>query len=79
MALYDPDRDAVVLIVSEETRLISLAYSGKLLRGLDLAQLNETLLELLGGEPQPGRVSFPRPFLRNAGAGFRSRSRPVNR
>lgn len=71
--------DAVVLIVSEETRLISLAYSGKLLRGLDLAQLNETLLELLGGEPQPGRVSFPRPFLRNAGAGFRSRSRPVNR
>lgn len=71
--------DAVVLIVSEETRMISLAHSGKLFRGLDLAKLNEMLLDLLGGEPQPGRVSFPRPFLRSAGAGLRSRSRPANR
>jgi diadenylate cyclase len=71
--------DAVVLIVSEETRLISLAHSGKLFRGLDLGKLNEMLLDLLGGEPQPGRVSFPRPFLRSAGAGLRSRSRPANR
>ncbi len=71
--------DAIVLIVSEETRLISVAYQGKLFRGLDMAKLNEMFLDLLGGEPQPGRVSFPRPFLRNAGAAVRSRSRTANR
>lgn len=67
--------DAVVLIVSEETRLISLAWQGKLYRGLDLQKLTDMLVDLLGGQSQPGRVAFPRPFLRNAGAGLRGRNR----
>ena len=39
--------DAVVLIVSEETGLISLAYEGKLYRGLDHDKLQEMLTNLL--------------------------------
>jgi diadenylate cyclase len=39
--------DAVILIVSEETGLISLADSGKLYRGLEQAKLQEMLTNLL--------------------------------
>ena len=39
--------DAVVLIVSEETGLISLAHAGKLYRGLDHAKLQEMLTGLV--------------------------------
>ena len=56
--------DAVVLIVSEETGLISVAHQGKIYRGLDQAKLSEMLANLLGAEPVSGRVSIPRPFLR---------------
>ncbi|HEV7678782.1 MAG TPA: diadenylate cyclase CdaA [Candidatus Dormibacteraeota bacterium] len=56
--------DAVVLIVSEETGLISVAHQGKIYRGLDQAKLRDMLVNLLGAEPTAGRVSIPRPFLR---------------
>jgi diadenylate cyclase len=56
--------DAVVLIVSEETGLISIAQQGKIYRGLDQAKLHDMLANLLGAEPVEGRVSIPRPFLR---------------
>lgn len=56
--------DAVVLIVSEETGLISVASQGKIYRGLDQAKLRDMLANLLGAEPVAGRVSIPRPFLR---------------
>jgi len=56
--------DAVVLIVSEETGLISVASQGKIYRGLDQAKLHDMLANLLGAEPVAGRVSIPRPFLR---------------
>jgi diadenylate cyclase len=65
--------DAVVLIVSEETGLISLAHGGRIYRGLDTKQLTDMLVGLLGGKPQQGgRVVIPRPFLRSAGAGVRA-------
>lgn len=56
--------DAVVLIVSEETGLISVASQGKIYRGLDQAKLRDMLANLLGAEPAAGRVAIPRPFLR---------------
>ena len=56
--------DAVVLIVSEETGLISVAHQGKIYRGLDQTKLRDMLSNLLGAEPTVGRVSIPRPFLR---------------
>jgi diadenylate cyclase len=56
--------DAVVLIVSEETGLISVAHQGKIYRGLDQAKLHDMLANLLGAEPETGRVTIPRPFLR---------------
>jgi diadenylate cyclase len=59
--------DAVVLIVSEETGLISLAHEGKIYRGLDQAKLQEMLITLLGGTPPLTRVPIPRPFLRAPG------------
>ena len=56
--------DAAVLIVSEETGLISVASQGKIYRGLDQAKLRDMLAGLLGAEPVSSRVSIPRPFLR---------------
>src|ERR1019366_117769 len=52
--------DAVILIVSEETGLISLAYAGKLYRGLDHDKLQEMLTTLV-----------LRPVTRRTGAGIR--------
>ena len=48
--------DAVVLIVSEETGLISVAHDGKIYRGLDQAKLHEMLVELLTREGGSGRA-----------------------
>jgi len=56
--------DAVVVIVSEETGLISVAHQGKIYRGLDQAKLHDMVANLLGAVPSAGRVSIPRPFLR---------------
>jgi diadenylate cyclase len=59
--------DAVVLIVSEETGLISVAHQGKVYRGLDQTKLRDMLVTLLGGEPGQSRMPIPRPFLRSSG------------
>lgn len=58
--------DALVLIISEETGLISVALAGRLYRGLDQAKLRDMFVEHLGGAPGM-RVALPRPLLR-AGA-----------
>lgn len=67
--------DAIVLIISEETGLISVAHHGKIYRGLDTQKLNDMLQSLLGGVPGGGRMIIQRPFLRSAGAGVRSVTR----
>jgi diadenylate cyclase len=59
--------DAVVLIVSEETGLISVAHEAKVYRGLDQAKLRDMLVTLLGGVPGQSRMPIPRPFLRSSG------------
>jgi diadenylate cyclase len=56
--------DAVVLIVSEETGLISVAHDGKLYRGLDQAKLKEMLVDLLAKEGGSGRSAMLRPLAR---------------
>ena len=57
--------DAVILIVSEETGLISLAYGGKLYRGLDAATLTEMLTNLMHG-PGTRRTGVAiRPLVRS--------------
>ena len=51
--------DAVALIVSEETGIISLAVDGKLSRFLDLKTVEKTLLNIYLSElPQNGNVNF---------------------
>ncbi len=42
------DTDAVVVVVSEESSMISLAVEGNLIRSLDATSLNNLLLKLLG-------------------------------
>ena len=56
--------DAVVLIVSEETGLISVAHDGKLYRGLDQATLKAMLVDLLAKEGGSGRSAMLRPLAR---------------
>jgi diadenylate cyclase len=41
------ETDAVVVVVSEETGIISLAFQGNLIRGLDATSLDNRLLDLL--------------------------------
>jgi diadenylate cyclase len=59
--------DAVVLIVSEESGLISLAHQGKLFRGLDQGKLREMLITLLSRSGPGGRGPLARPFVRVVG------------
>ncbi len=47
--------DAVVLVVSEETGLLSVARGGRIARGLDASGLRHTLLSAIGVEEQPSR------------------------
>jgi diadenylate cyclase len=49
--------DAVIVIVSEETGLISVANQGKIYRGLDNVALREMLLTMLAGTGAPGRAA----------------------
>ena len=56
--------DAVILIVSEETGLISIASAGKIYRGMDAAGLRSMLASLLGGEGAAARARVLRPLAR---------------
>ena len=47
--------DAVALVVSEETGAVSLAHTGKLIRGIDM----DTLAEMLEGLLQPPALTLP--------------------
>jgi len=42
------ETDAIVIVVSEETGIISLAVGGEIMRGLDATSLQNQLLDLLG-------------------------------
>lgn len=59
--------DAVVLVVSEESGLISVAHQGKIFRGLDQAKLADMLTTLLGGVTSAYRTAIPRPLVRAGG------------
>jgi diadenylate cyclase len=56
--------DAVVLIVSEETGLISVANQGRIYRGLDQAALQAMLLGVLGSRRAGTRAMMLRPLAR---------------
>lgn len=66
------ESDAVVLVISEETGMISLSMEGTLLRGLDSAQLRAKLLELLQVGTGLGSV----PHIRRTVSSAFSRMRP---
>lgn len=69
------ETDAIALVVSEETGSISIAYRGKLRRGLDEERLRRVLVSvLLQDRPRnPGRS-----WLDKLGAKFNVRFRPVS-
>lgn len=54
------DTDAVAIVVSEETGIISVAYDGKITRRLDSKQLKETLERLLLTEESSQFSLWPR-------------------
>jgi diadenylate cyclase len=56
--------DAVSLIVSEETGLVSLAHQGRLFRGLDQAKLREMLVTLVCGPVTRRGGAAIRPLVR---------------
>jgi diadenylate cyclase len=60
--------DAVIVIVSEETGFISLAYGGKLYRGLDHAKLQETLTTLVLPPVSRRPGAAIRPLVRSGAA-----------
>jgi diadenylate cyclase len=66
------ESDAVVLVVSEETGMISISVEGALLRGLDTTQVRAKLLELLQVETHFGSV----PRIRHTVSTAFSRMRP---
>jgi len=45
--------DAICIVVSEETGIISMALAGKLVRDLDETGLRKSLVEVLGGKRMP--------------------------
>ena len=57
--------DAVILIVSEETGLVSVAHAGRLYRGLDQTKLREMLLTLVCSPATHGGVGAIRPLVRD--------------
>jgi len=59
--------DAVVLIISEESGMISIAQGGRISRGLDENKLFSTLTGALGGSESGARGSLSRPLVRAGG------------
>jgi diadenylate cyclase len=66
------ESDAVVLVVSEETGMVSLSVDGNLFRGLSSDDLHDRLFELL--VPEGSQISVPQ-FRRTVSSAF-SRVRP---
>jgi diadenylate cyclase len=58
--------DAVVLIVSEETGLISIARAGRITRGLDQKALRTALMTMTGVDAPPRQGLVPRPAVLRA-------------
>ncbi len=56
------ETDALVIVVSEETGLVSLAREGKLIRNIDRESLNK-LLDNIFGQPKRQRSRFRNIFL----------------
>jgi diadenylate cyclase len=65
--------DAVVLIVSEETGLISVAREGRITRGLDAKTLRSTLITVTGVDASERQGFMPRPAVLRA---IRRRTHP---
>ncbi len=65
--------DAVVLIVSEETGLISVAREGRITRGLDAKSLRSTLITATGVDAPERQGIIPRPAVLRA---IRRRTHP---
>jgi diadenylate cyclase len=65
--------DAVVLIVSEETGLISVAREGRITRGLDAKSLRSTLITATGVDAPERQGIMPRPAVLRA---IRRRTHP---
>ena len=53
--------DCVVVVVSEETGSISIAYDGKIVRGLTPEQLENELNNRLNKPKVKGKIYFPSP------------------
>jgi hypothetical protein len=62
-----------VLIVSEETGLISVAHEGRITRGLDAKTLRETLITMTGADERTRQGFVPRPSALRA---IRRRTHP---
>ncbi|MDQ6846091.1 MAG: diadenylate cyclase CdaA [Candidatus Dormibacteraeota bacterium] len=65
--------DGVVLIVSEETGLISVAHEGRITRGLDAKALHTTLMTMTGVDTPQRQGIMPRPSALRA---IRRRTHP---
>jgi diadenylate cyclase len=65
--------DATVLIVSEETGLISVAHEGRITRGLDATALRTTLIAMTGADAPQRQGFMPRPSALRA---IRRRTHP---
>ncbi|MEO1272932.1 MAG: diadenylate cyclase, partial [Myxococcota bacterium] len=72
------DTDAAIVVVSEETGIISVAYREQLIRGLDASRLREVLHKIFSysrsGEDERERLSRLKTWLQNIG---RSDDAPV--
>ena len=68
------ETDAAVVIVSEETGTVSIAYDGELYRDLDAAEMRELLQKLYSGQPFTIRRSSFLDRFRNRTQGAESRS-----
>lgn len=66
------ETDAIVVVVSEETGMISIAYKGGLSRGLDDEKLRKILLRVLfrGKKIEAKRFSWIRGLLRGSAGAF---------